>query len=50
MNFTARQETIFPNPKGISGTVHSSHIQYVLSFIVASTLSPYLSPTIHLFY
>lgn len=50
MNFTARQETTFPNPKRINGTAHSRHIQYVLSFIFVSTLPPYLSPTIHLFY
>ncbi len=29
MKFIARQGTIFPNPKGISGTVHSNHMKYV---------------------
>ena len=50
MKFIARQGTIFPNPKGISGTVHSNHMKYVTVLIFASMLSPYLSPTIHLFY
>ena len=50
MNFIARQETTFHNPKEISGTVHSGHTTYVLSFIFASTLSPYLSHPIHPFY
>jgi hypothetical protein len=49
MKFIVRQEIIFHNLKGIGETVYISRIKYVLSFIFASTLSAYLSPTIHLF-